>query len=129
MLAMFHARSVATYADGHADITVTGERGTLTLQVYSHDPLIAIEDPQQGRLRGKALASLIGNGNLRGWCVEKKSTTPSEDTVVWFPPGRQAPGNGYRRKRPLSPPVDSNRSVLIFSLRYTNNLTEEGGLK
>ena len=77
--------SVNTFANGQAVIVVSGEGGTLTLEVTPEGPTIAIKDPERGTLRLKACMSLTANRQLRGFFIAKKGATLIEDTLVFFP--------------------------------------------
>ena len=82
--------SVNTFADGRAEIIVSGASGTFTLEVHQDGPTIAIKDPERAKQLGraykyKAVFGLEGNGRLRGWLVEKKGPSPADDSLVWFP--------------------------------------------
>ena len=79
------AVSIFTYANGDADVTVTGAGGTLTLLVFPDGPTIAIKDPERHRHLVKAVAGLQTNGHFKGWFIEKKGATGADDTLVWFP--------------------------------------------
>jgi hypothetical protein len=87
------ALSILTYANGDADLTITGKGGTLTLTVSPDGPTISIPDLERTkRLRGesgaeiyKAVCALEANGHLKGWFVEKKGDIPRNDTLVFFP--------------------------------------------
>jgi hypothetical protein len=85
------AVSILTYANGDADVTVTGRGGTLTLTVSLDGPTIAVRDPERGQNPSKVVCSLKGNGQLKGWFVEKKGDIPRNDTLVFFPAKKKRP--------------------------------------
>jgi hypothetical protein len=85
------AVSILTYANGDADVTITGKGGTLTLTVSPHGPTIAVRDPERGQNPSKVVCSLKGNGHLKGWFVEKKGDIPRNDTLVFFPAKKKRP--------------------------------------
>ena len=92
--------SVNTFADGRAEIIVSGSGGTFTLEVTQGEPTIAIQDPERAKQLGrvhkyKAVFGLLANGHLKGWLVEKKGPTPADDSVVWFPARK---GRAKKRK-------------------------------
>ena len=55
------------------------------LTVFRNSTVMGIQDPTRVHHGQKAAFSLYANGQLRGWFVEKKGATPSEDTLVWSP--------------------------------------------
>jgi len=88
--------SSLSFADGRADIIVSGAAGTFTLEVSQDGPTLAIRDPERAKQRGrahkyKAVIGLEKNGQLRGWFVEKKGPTPADDSLVWFPARKKRP--------------------------------------
>jgi hypothetical protein len=94
--ALQSAVNILTYANGDADVTVTGPGGTLTLHVSPDGPTMAIRDPERTKQLGgaekfKAVVGLEANGQLRGWVVEKKGPTGADDRLAWVP----------ARKRPI----------------------------
>jgi hypothetical protein len=50
--------SVQTYANGNADVMVTGKGGTLTLNVSPDGPTIAVKDPERGPYKYKVQGGL-----------------------------------------------------------------------
>jgi hypothetical protein len=80
---------VQTYADSKAAITLTGKGGTLTLDVFTDGPTIAINDPARGEHPLKACVALKANGNLRGFFVKKPEEGADRGHLVWFPAQKQ----------------------------------------
>ena len=93
--------SVHTFADGRAEIIVSGAGGTFTLEVLPEGPTISIKDPERGNLRLQACMSLPTNRQLRGFFVAKKGATPREDTLEWFPARKKRAKKRTTEKRTM----------------------------
>jgi hypothetical protein len=102
------AVSILTYANGDADVTVTGKGGTLTLTVSPDGPTISIPDLERTKRLGgaekyNAVFALEANGHLRGWFVEKKGATARDDTLMWFPARKTRAKKRPTQKRTTPP--------------------------
>lgn len=86
--------SMRTSADSIVQVQISGQHGSLTLQLSGKEPTMAIMDlARPGNY--KVAWGLLANGHLKGWLVDE------DGRIKWFP----ARAKPKRKRTTKAPPV------------------------